>query len=91
MPPLPAAAGGGPGHIFVIRLDVRLSAKLPHVSHHWTVPDVTRLCFLPLPMVLPPLSAARLVNGFVHVPLHLEEASLIQDVDLVLHAVQSQQ
>ena len=91
MPPLPAAAGGGPGQTSFIRLDVRLSAKLPHVSHQWTVPDVTKLCFLPPPIVLPPLSAARVVNGFVPVPLHLEVANLIQDVDLVLHAVQSQQ
>ena len=91
MPPLPAAAGGGPGQTSFIRLDVRLSVKLPHVSHQWTTPDVTKLCGLPPPKVLPPLSAARVVNGFVPVPSHLEVANLIQDVDLVLQAMQSKQ
>lgn len=91
MPPLPAAAGGGPGQTSFIRLDVRLSAKLPHVSHQWTAPDVTKLCFLPPSTVLPPLSAARIVNGFAPAPSHLVVANLTQEVDLVLQAVHSQQ
>ena len=91
MPPLPAAAGGGPGHASIIRLDVRLSAKQPHVSHQRTVPDVTRLCFLPPPSVPRPTSAASEVRALVLVTSHLEVASLIQEVDLPLHEVHSQQ
>ena len=56
-----------------------------------TVPDVTRLCLLLLPAAMPPLSAAMVANGFLPMPLHLGVANLIQDVDLVLQAVQSQQ
>ena len=74
-----------------MRFDVRLSAKVPHASHHCTVPDMIKLCLLPLLTGLPSMAAATVARGFAPVPLHLEVASFAHEVDLVLHRVQSQQ
>ena len=95
-PPVPTAlclmeAGGGPGQQSFIRCDVRLSAKQPHVSHHTTVPAVISRCLLPLPASPCSPPAAMRVRALALESLHLEVASLAQDVDLPLHLEQSQQ
>ena len=90
MPPFPAAAGGGPGQASCILLEVRLSAKHPHVSHQFTVPDVTNVCFLPPPPFFKPSVATSLVNTLALVPSHFDVASFDQEVDLPLQAVHSQ-
>ena len=91
MPPFPAAAGGGPGQASCILLEVRLSAKHPHVSHQCTVPDVTSVCFLPPPPFFKPSAATSLVNTLALAPSHFAVASFIYEVDLPLQAVHSQQ
>ena len=91
MPPFPAAAGGGPGHASCILLEVRLSAKQSHVSHQWTVPDVTNACVLPPSSFLRPSTAATLVNALALEPSNLEVASFNQEVDLPLQVVHNQQ
>ena len=91
MPPLPAAAGGGPGQPFIMRCDVRLSAYVPHVSHHCTVPDSIRMCLLSPTTGLQSIVAAIVASGFAPVPLHLEVAKSTHEVDLALHLVHSQQ
>ena len=90
MPPFPAAAGGGPGRLSIIRCDVRLSAKHPHVSHQVTVPEVIRRCFLPVPTLFTIASAAMRLTALHLVMSHFDVASLAQDVDLVLQVEQSQ-
>ena len=90
MPPFPAAAGGGPGQLSTIRLDVRLSAKHPQVSHHTTVPAVMSKCFLPTPSLPPMASDAMRLTALLLELSHFDVASLAQAEDLHLYLVQSQ-
>ena len=90
MPPFPAAAGGGPGQQSIIRCEVRLSAKHPHVSHQVTVPEVIRRCLLPVPTLSTMASAAMRLTALLFVLSHFDVASFAQDVDLVLQVEQSQ-
>ena len=90
MPPFPAAAGGGPEQLSTIRLEVRLSAKHPQISHQTTVPDVMSKCPLPLPALPPIASDAMRFSALLLVLSHFEVASLAQAEDLPLHMVQSQ-
>ena len=85
------AAGGGPGQQPLIRFDVRLSEKLPHVSHHSTVPALMIVCLLPLPTKPCSLITAAGTTQLILAVLHLEVASLAHDVDLLLQRVQIQQ
>ena len=98
MPPLPAAAGGGPGQALVIRFDVRLSAYVPHVSHHCNVPDSIRLCLLPPLHPASETEACRAgvfanppTTGFGPPPGHFLVANFTREADLALHLVHSQQ
>ena len=81
-PPLPAAGGGGPGQDRCIRFVVRVSEKQPQVLHHWTVPDVTTVCFLPSVLPLPSVldsSAVIHVLAAGLVPPHFVVASFFHD------------